>query len=558
MLTLPIKKQYFDQIVAGEKSEEYRSLSTYYMTRFRNIGLLDESGEPTGDVVWICLRNGYSSSSPCVYINCSLEIREGNPVWGAEVGEMYYVLVIHGVKESLKSEVMRGEIDSVKSFILDTNILLSNGKDALYGFDDNNVYITGTTLQELDSKKSLPGELGFYAREVIRELDLLRERGDLYHGVKIGEGVCRVEPDGVDVNNLPLGYSIQVADNRIISTCIHLARKRENETFILVTNDISMRVNADQCFRNADVEIGIDGYQNERVGAEDEYYGYDIDEAADYNLINNLYSDGASPLGKYSYLNNLQFVILKSGQQSAIAVRVGDHLELVKDQTCYGLRKTYNAAQKMLLWGLLAPVEVCPLVIAKGAAGTGKTLLSVAAGIDGVYDEKYNKVMIGRSNVENRNEQAYGYLPGNIEEKMSPLIAPFRDNLEVLLRGGENSKEDPNQIQRHIDDMMETVLEVCPLVYIRGRSISHSFLILDEAQNTSRSVIRDVITRAGLKSKVVLLGDPSQIDATTLDRFSCGLEAAYVQMRGIACEITFKDQESVRSELAKAAIERMK
>lgn len=452
----------------------------------------------------------------------------------------------------------------IKSFVLDTNILLGSGKSALYGFADNIVYITGTTLQELDAKKSFSGEIGYNAREVIRELDALRMQGDLKKGVKVGDGICRVEADGVYNTYLPDGYSLENPDNRILSTCIYLAKGTVHEqfppeNFVLVTNDISMRVNASLVFSYAGVDVGIDGYQNDRVlSTEEGYMGYLVDDAADPALIDRLYKEGRVEIGKYKGLHNLQFVILKCGQQSAIAIRKNDELVLLKDQTCFGINKTFNAAQKMALYALLAPVDEIPLVILKGPAGTGKTLLALAAGIDGVYGDIYNKVLIGRSNVENREEKEFGYLPGDLEEKMSPILAPFTDSLQVLLRSKCGAKESNDQISMQIDDMMQTVIEVCPLVYIRGRSLSYSYLIIDEAQNSGQKVIRDVISRAGLGTKVVLLGDPSQIDASTLDRFSCGLEVAWEKMRGVACEVEFVEEESVRSELAKAAIKMMK
>lgn len=463
---------------------------------------------------------------------------------------------MHRIKQVKAEDQYERKMRMVKNFILDTNILLSSGKSALYGFDDNNVIITGTTLQELDLKKAVVGETGHNAREVIRELDIFREQGNLSEGVRIGKGQLRIEANGVKEENLPRGFGIERADNRIISACVDLAAKK-NESFILVTNDISMRVNADSCFRRMRVDVGIEGYQNDHVKENESYKGYIVDECADPQIIDALYRDGECTLGEYETLNERQFVILKSWTQSAIAVRCGDKLKLVKSERCFGLNKTYNAAQRMSLWALMQPVEEVPLVILKGPAGTGKTLLSLAAGLDGVYGDRYNKVLIGRSNVENRNEQAFGYLPGTLEEKMSPLLAPFTDSLEVLLRSKCGAAESNHQIKMQCEDILTTVVEVCPLVYIRGRSIAGSFLILDEAQNTTARVIKDVISRAGMGTKVVILGDSTQIDASTLDRWSCGLEIAWSKMRGIACEIEFEPEESVRSELAKAAIERM-
>lgn len=170
----------------------------------------------------------------------------------------------------------------------------------------------------------------------------------------------------------------------------------------------------------------------------------------------------------------------------------------------------------------------------------------------------YRKILISRPNVE--TDEGFGYLPGDLQAKMNPLLAPYYDNLETLLRGKEKEESD-DMIRTQIEDLMEDgVIEICPLNYIRGRSISNAFIICDEAQNAKRSLIRDIITRAGEGTKVVLLGDPAQIDAPTLDRRNNGLVYAIESMKGdlttsILSNIPAKA--SVRSKLAQTAVQKM-
>ncbi len=463
---------------------------------------------------------------------------------------------------------MKTKTGTIKNYILDTNILLQS-PNSIFGFEDNNVIITGTTLQELDSKKTLSGELGYNARETCRILESLREEGNLTSGVPIvSGGTFFVEPDGVDEKNLPDGYSIKAPDNRIISACISL-QKKSSARCILVTNDISMRINASVC------GVAVESYRNDHVSSKEIYTGKATVET-DGSIVNSLYQnkiienvdenkDDFTPCMEEESTQEIfaienEFYTVKCGKQSALAFYRNHDLHLVPDIHAFGVTPK-NAAQSFALYALMAPVEEIPFVILKGPAGTAKTFLSLAAGLDGTYDSRYNrsydKVLITRNNITSDAE--FGYLPGDIEEKMSPLLAPFYDNLESLLRG--NHKEESNeQIQMQIEDMFDTgLIAVCPLAYMRGRSISNSYLIVDEAQNSTRSQMRDIITRAGKGTKVVICGDPDQIDNHTLDKWNNGLIFASERMKGssLCAQITFSEEESVRSALATEALKRL-
>ena len=199
----------------------------------------------------------------------------------------------------------------------------------------------------------------------------------------------------------------------------------------------------------------------------------------------------------------------------------------------------------------------------QGPAGTAKTYLSLAAGLDGTYSSQkssdclYRKMMITRPNSE-AGDAGFGYLPGDLDAKMEPLLAPYYDNLEKLFMGDVN--EDSMQIRMQMDDLFDNkIIECCALSYIRGRSIDNAYMICDEAQNATRRLIKDVVTRVGENTKIVICGDPDQCDNPRLDSRSNGLVHAAKSFKDsdLACLITFDTCNSVRSPLAKAAIDLM-
>lgn len=454
----------------------------------------------------------------------------------------------------------------VKAYILDTNILLDSPR-AIFGFDDNTVIITGTTLQELDSKKTAPGELGFNARETCRIIEKLRLKGDLTAGVPMdNRGVFKVILNAGQWH-MPSGYSEDKPDNQIINTVLDI-KKNQGHMFnqvILVTNDTSMRINASVCAAACGFSDFVESYRNDHVSSAEMYTGkrelHVSKEAIDYIYKNKMLPPEAIFRGDIPEPVENEFFILQSDQSSALAVYRNHELKLINTKTLHPCHvQPKNASQTFALWALMQPVEEIPFVILKGPAGTAKTFLSLAAGIDQAYDvgshKAYDSVLISRNNV--MADADFGYLPGELEDKMNPLLAPFFDNLESLLRG--KSGEDRENISIQIEDMMESgVIEICALAYMRGRSITNKFLIVDETQNATRSQIRDIITRAGAGCKIVICGDPEQIDAHNLDKLNNGLVFASEKMKGspVCAQISFTEEESVRSELAKEAIKRL-
>lgn len=334
---------------------------------------------------------------------------------------------------------------------------------------------------------------------------------------------------------------------------------------ILVTNDTSMRINASVCAAACGFSDFVESYRNDHVSSAEMYTGKRelqvSKEAIDYIYKNKMLPPEAIFRGDIPEPVENEFFILQSDQSSALAVYRNHELKLIDTKTLHPCHvQPKNASQTFALWALMQPVEEIPFVILKGPAGTAKTFLSLAAGLDQAYDSRahrsYDSVLISRNNV--MADADFGYLPGELEDKMNPLLAPFFDNLESLLRG--NSDEDRECISRQIEDMIDSgVIEICALAYMRGRSITNKFLIVDETQNATRSQIRDIITRAGAGCKIVICGDPEQIDAHNLDKLNNGLVFASEKMKGspVCAQISFTEEESVRSELAKEAIKRL-
>lgn len=455
-----------------------------------------------------------------------------------------------------------------KNFILDTNILITYPK-AITCFEDNNVWITHTTLKELDKKKTSLGETGYGARRAIREIDKITENQDLVKGIKLESGGMFYISKETNINKpLPTGEIPSSPDDKIIATVITLqtantkavsSGKAQKERFILVTNDIAMKLNASLCC--CEVQNFLREYVDERS-----LYTGQRECYVPTGIINNLYKH--KTIDNKNIIENPienEFFVLKSNtdaNSSALAIYQNRKINLIMPKPVFGV-KAYNASQKFALHALTAPVEEIPFVILQGVAGTAKTFLSLAAGMEQVHlpgdkeQTTYNKVLISRNNVTSDDD--FGYLPGTIEEKMQPLLAPFYDNLESLIRGNDNALSNED-VQMQLDDILETkLISVCPLAYMRGRSITNSYLIVDEAQNATRSQIKDIITRAGRNCKIIICGDPNQIDNPSLDKWNNGLVFAADCMKNskLCAQLLFNKEDSVRSPLAVEALTRM-
>ncbi len=496
----------------------------------------------------------------------------------------------------------------VKNFVLDTNVFMSNA-NALFGYEDNTVILCGTVLQELDKHKTDEGERGYNAREAIRNIrqvvkeafdnkdkildfykqtnpNLLRRFGDdnisrtdllTKIGIPLNDkgGRLLFEPDGVKIENLPKGYELDRADNKIISSCVEMNKTYcKDNNVILLTEDSAMHLNAEVC------GVHAENVKNEQI-AYTGYSGHVNVEIVDYNIINRIHKEITIPasdipeIAKLEYpLFENQFVTITCGNQSALTVYQKDKITKIPDDLTINEYKIkpMNKMQRYAMWALTNPD--IPLVILEGPAGTAKTFLSLACGLSMVDTslaygkdlsyygdsgkEQYGRLLISRPN--NGNSDAdFGYLPGTLEEKMGPLVASYMDNLEEIL-GGKDSRT-LKETRETIEDMMYSrAIELCPLYSIRGRSIHNAFLICDEAQNATKNLIRDVVTRAGKNTKIVVAGDPRQIDNTSLNVHNNGLVYLKDCMKGSSqCAILrFENDNCVRSDLAEEAINRMK
>ena len=445
-----------------------------------------------------------------------------------------------------------------KTYILDTNIILSAPK-SITGFNDNNVVITDTTVQELDAKKRTPGETGANAREACRILDSLRQKGDLIKGVKTDkDGKVRINLNNVRIENMPPGFDMNKADNRIISAAISISKGTTGQV-ILVTNDTLMRVSATICAKNAGSNLKVESYRNTEI--ETDYTGY-TEADVSKEVIDDLYKNKLAQIPSGLELLENEFVTLHCGSQSGLAIARNGKLHPVKTQPLYGGIKPLNALQTCAVYALQAPAEEIPLVCLLGPAGTAKTFLSLAVGLGDTYassvgaDSRYYKMLVSRPN-NLTSDPGIGYLPGDMNEKMEPLLAPLYDNMESFLM--EKGNTDRRQVQTHVEDIFDSIIEITAMSYIRGRTLRNTYVICDEAQNASRTLIRDLITRAGEGTKIVLCGDPEQVDAPNLDSKNNGLVYAVEKMKGSPnCAIVrFGENQSVRSPLAKDAIIRM-
>ena len=378
-----------------------------------------------------------------------------------------------------------------------------------------------------------------------------------------------LEPDMVDASVLPTGYNIEVPDNRIIATVLKMGQSEKYQMpVILVTNDLSMKINASAC------GALVEGYRNESIesSSNEQYSGKRFIDTVTDEDIDNLYAAGKEGVGvAFTGADDLvenEYLIMKGSSKSAIGIHCNGRIYIVdaKSVPAYRDIKPRNASQRMLMHALNAPVDEIPLVIAKGPAGTGKTMLAIACGLAHTYnklsrssskyeDNDYDQILITRSNTISDND--LGFLPGDLEEKMSPLVAPFMDNMQTIFAGKEH---DLATAKQQIDFVMERgFVRIEAVGYLRGRSISRSYLIVDEAQNLTVNQALEIVTRAGEGTKVVLLGDPNQIDARYLDKRNNGLVFTAEKMKGspLCAQITFEEDEAQRSALCIEAAKRL-
>lgn len=430
-----------------------------------------------------------------------------------------------------------------KLYMLDTSVLMRNS-NCFYVFDDNDVAIAEITLEELDSLKEAPGDKGYYARRAIKEIFNIKE-----NGYKLPSGGEFKIIDGVssqDIRNLDVQWTPTKNDNIIIYTA-------QKNGAILVTSDTSMLLKA-----NA---IGIDAqiFYNEQVSESALQYTGHSELVLSDDEIQEFCTTGACDLLSDDLYEN-EFLTLTTDAGGFVDLAMYKNCCVEKLNRYYqkpcGV-KPLNNSQKFALEALLAPSSEIPLVILKGPAGTAKTFLSCAAGLHGVIEKsEYRKMLIMRPNI--KFDEDIGYLKGDEMDKIRPLIRPCLDNLEALL---SNIKDTAEEAASKVDYVFEKGWVTAEaLAYVRGRSIANTYILVDEAQNSTPQQMLGILTRAGLNSKIVICGDPDQIDNPRVDRQNNGLVYAADRMKGspTCAQITFSEEECVRSPLAKEAAKLLK
>jgi len=412
-----------------------------------------------------------------------------------------------------------------KTFVLDTNVLLHDYK-CIYNFEENDIVIPITVLEELDKFKKGNDQINFHAREFTRELDKL-SGDDLFNGgISLGTGLgnLSIETGKPFSETLSQSFPEDTSDHRILAIAEYISLKNKEGNTVLISKDINLRLKAKS------IGIMAQDYKNDKVvNIDDLYKGITELESVNSKLITKLYQQYEGiPVTQFK-LPELpqahQYFIMKNGKSSALAHydpfnRMINRVEKIKT---YGIEPR-NAEQTFAIDALIRP-EI-QLVSLTGKAGTGKTLLALAAAL---YQRKlYTQIFLARPVISLANRDM-GFLPGDVKEKLEPYIQPLFDNLSVI----KHKFSQQSQEYAKIDEMLQTEkLVITPLAYIRGRSLSRVFFIVDEAQNLTPHEVKTIITRAGEGTKMVFTGDIEQIDSPYLDSRSNGLSYLSDKMKG--------------------------
>jgi len=437
-----------------------------------------------------------------------------------------------------------------KLFLLDTNVILHDS-NCLQNFQENDIAVPITVLEELDKFKKGNDEINFHARRFLRELD--RTTGEILseNGVPLGDGlgtirvVLGAEPD----ERLKAAFFRDTADHRILNTALLLQRDQPDVRVILVSKDTNLRMKAKS------LGLPAQDYISDKVESFEKLYtGKRVIENAPCELIDAFYAEGGrlpadrlDGIGITDPAANENFVI-RNGSKSVLATYRAPESAFVRVEkiTAYGI-KPRNAEQSFALGALTN--EKIQLVTLVGKAGTGKTLLALAAALE--CRSTYRQILLARPVVPLSNRDL-GFLPGDIAAKLDPYMQPLFDNLSVIRH--QFGAKDSNG--KRIQEMLESEkLVITPLAYIRGRSLQRAFLIVDEAQNLTPHEVKTIITRAGEGTKVIFTGDIQQIDHPYLDSLSNGMSYLINRMVGqpIYAHITLEKGE--RSALADLATE---
>jgi len=432
-----------------------------------------------------------------------------------------------------------------KTYVIDTSVFLSDA-NALYRFKNNDIVIPIKVLEEVDKHKKRQDSVGFNARLIIKHLDSLRVKGSLAKGIRLGKGmgILRVAKAS---RSLPKDLDFSVPDHQIISVAFHESQENEKRKVIVVSRDINMRVIADS--------LGLlsEGYEtNSIVEDKDKVYEGFAEILVDDEFIERFYEGEEMFLEEASvkvklYPNQFILLISSSNPKKSAICRFLEFKSSLKRINVKDYSKSWGIVprnkEQTFAYDLLFDDDI-PLVSLIGRAGSGKTLMAIAAGLEqvlGFGDRKYKKIVVSRP-VQPLGKDI-GFLPGTMEEKMMPWLMPLQDNLEFILG-------DKTQFKTYFE---KGTIEIEALTYIRGRSISNAFIIIDEAQNLTAHEVKTIITRVGEGTKIILTGDIEQIDNIYTNETSNGLTYAIEKFKNseLVGHITFKKGE--RSKIATLA-----
>ncbi len=434
----------------------------------------------------------------------------------------------------------------IKNYILDTNVLLHDPQ-ALFKFAENTVILPLTVIEEIDRFKKDQSETGRNARQISRLIDGFRAKAKLVDGVPLENGgLLKVAFYKQEfLHKLPPELRSDSGDNRILAVAWDLQENLPEGTVFFVTKDINLRIKADTIGMHA-----VD-YQSDKVPIEDLYTGTG-EVLLSKDQIDQFYTQGSLTIeGEFFANQGLTLVDETNSSHTALGrydARVKEIVGLIKvpKEGVWGIHPRNREQQ--FAFDLLLNDDI-PLVSLVGKAGTGKTLLAIAAGLVKTADESaYNRLLVSRPVYPMGRD--LGFLPGDIEDKLAPWMQPIFDNVELLL----SSYDEGGNRKRGYRELIDLgLMEIEPLTYIRGRSIPKQYMIVDEAQNLTPHEIKTIITRAGEGTKIILTGDPYQIDNPYVDSASNGLSFSVERLKGQELTAHTTLTKGERSELAELA-----
>lgn len=433
-----------------------------------------------------------------------------------------------------------------KTFVLDTNVILHDSS-CIYQFEENDVVVPIKVIEELDNFKKGNESVNFHAREFLRNLDSISGDKLFSNGVSIdnNKGKIVIKLNKEFHEDLKFSFTDNQPDHHILNTAYQLYKENSNGKIILVSKDVNLRMKAKA------VGLLAQDYKTDQVkDISSIYLGCRTVDNFDTSLIDNLYKppyeiDYENTVLKGELTSN-EFLILRNGKKSVLGFYnpISNTINRIEKTEAFGI-SSRNAEQAFALSALLN--DDIKLVTISGKAGTGKTLLSLAAAVE--KRKNYLQIYIARPIVPLSNKDI-GYLPGNVNEKLIPYMQPLYDNLGVVQNQFKKTEKNYKVIENMLTDEK---LKIEPLSYIRGRSLVRIFFIVDEAQNLTPHEVKTIITRAGEGTKVIFTGDIFQIDHPYLDTLSNGLSYLIERMKGQKIYAHINLQKGERSELAEIA-----